>query len=202
MRPYRDAVGNEVVCWREPTETDEAERIATTIERLIAKGFQYRDIAVLVRSSTSYARLLESFEAQDIPVQPAGRTGLFRESEAQLFGRTFAYLAGHDWRPETYGPGEAVTLTGLVKDYERLFGLSRTTKHRVRDRLRNWQEEVVAATTPVDLVGDYYDLLSECGVANWDLQDLTSIARLGTLARCSAILADYESTIPTSPAMW
>lgn len=193
MRPYREALGNEVVCWREPTEIDEAERIATTIEKLIRKGFQYRDMAVLVRSSTSYARLLKSFEAHHIPVQPAGRTGLFREPDAQLFGRTFAYLAENDWRPETYGPGEAVTLAGLIKDYEQLFSLSRTAKLKVRDRLQKWHEEVTAATTPADLVGDYYDLLSECEVAKWDLQDPTFVARLGALARCSAILADYES---------
>lgn len=46
---------------------------------------------------------------------------------------------------------------------------------------------------PADLVGDFYRLLGDLGAAEWDTEDPLVGARLGTLARCSTILADYES---------
>jgi DNA helicase-2/ATP-dependent DNA helicase PcrA len=194
MKAHRAASPPEIVCWREEMEAEEARRIAGTIEALKNTGFQYRDIAVLVRSSTSYDRLLEAFEGQGIPVQPAGRTGLFREPDAQLFGRTFAYLAGNEWRATEYGPPESVALPGLVDDYGRRFGLDRGRLERVKAHLKAWKSEVSAESRPADLIGDYYDLLGDCGVAAWDINDPTTVTRLGALARCSAILADYEST--------
>ena len=193
MKVHRDAAATEFVCWRDRTEAEEAAQIAELVNGCVARGFRFKDIAVLVRSSSSYAKLLQAFEAAGIPVQPAGRTGLFREPDAQLFGRTFAYLAGHDWRPEAYGGGERVELGGLVEDYGTVFELSPHSLAIVRDRLQAWQQEVAAATRRADLVGDYYDLLADCQVAGWDFSDPLRIGRLGTLARCSAILADYES---------
>jgi len=193
MGTWRDEVPVEGVFWRAPTEADEAEVIAETIGRMRAEGFRYRDIAVLVRASTSYPRLLEAFERHGIPVQPAGRTGLFVTDDAKRFGRTFAFIAGHDWRPEPYGwGGETVTLEGLVDDYTAGFDLDAAGRRRVRDRLQRWRAESLAPTGPANLVGDYYELLSDCGVAGWDLADPLTVARLGALARCSALLADYE----------
>ena len=44
-----------------------------------------------------------------------------------------------------------------------------------------------------NLVSDFYELLADLGVASWDPDDPMTSSRLGTLARCSSILADYES---------
>jgi DNA helicase-2/ATP-dependent DNA helicase PcrA len=52
---------------------------------------------------------------------------------------------------------------------------------------------VTSADRPVNLVADFYELLADLGAAAWDHNDPMVSARLGTLARCSAILADYES---------
>lgn len=57
MRRFRDEAGQAVVCWREETESDEAQRTAAIIQEAISAGFRYRNIAVLVRASTSYDRL-------------------------------------------------------------------------------------------------------------------------------------------------
>lgn len=193
MKPHRPAASPELVTWKAPTEADEATTIARTIQGLRRAGYRFRDIAVLVRSSTSYVRLLEAFDEHNVPVQPAGRTGLFTEPDAQTFGRTFAYFADNEWRPERYGKGYPVTLKDLVRDYADRFQLDTGRRNAVRKRLTGWKAEAEDPTKPADLVGNYYDLLSDCGVAYWDFDDPVSVARLGSLARCSAILADYES---------
>ncbi len=194
MRTHRDAGDIEVNCWRLSTEEEEAKRIAGTIAALAVKGFRYRDIAVLVRSSASYERLLAAFAAHKIPVQPGGRAGLFREADAQLFGRTFAYLAGYGWRPTTYAVEEPGTLDDLVRAYGDRFALKGARRKRVYARLERWRLEAQDATGPADLVGNYYALLGDCGVSSWDLRDGCAIARLGTIARCSGILVDFERT--------
>ena len=193
MLPYRPAASPELVHWKAPTEADEAIVIARTIQRFRRIGYTFRDIAVLVRSSTSYARLLEAFDEHNIPVQPAGRTGLFTEPDAQTFGPTFAYLADHEWRSEPYGRGFSVAIEDLVRDYTSRFQLDTGRRNAVRKRLMNWKAEAENPTKPADLVGEYYDLLADCGVAYWNFDDPVMVARLGSLARCSAILADYES---------
>ena len=193
MLAHRESAGPEVVPWRAATEADEASTIATTIQAMHAQGYRYRDIAVLVRSSTSYARLLEAFAHHAVPVQPGSRTALFLTDDAQRFGRTFAYLAGNDWRSQAFGWGSPVTLADLVDDYARGFHLDAPARHRVEKRLQAWRVEADAATRPANLVRDYYDLLAECAVETWDLADPALVARLGALARCSTVLADYES---------
>jgi DNA helicase-2/ATP-dependent DNA helicase PcrA len=193
MQPHRERAGTEVVTWRKPTEASEADLIARSVQRFRALGHQYRGMAVLVRSSTSYARLMEAFQHHRIPVQPGGRTGLFREPESRLFGRTFAYLANQTWRDGEYGNTTAVHLPDLVRDYQDLFSLEPGAQQRVRKRLEGWRTEVDNPTHPANLIGEYYELLRDCGVAAWDLSDPLTANRLGILARCSAILADYES---------
>ena len=193
MLTYRPAASPEFVTWKAATEADEATTIARTIRRLRRVGYKFRDVAVLVRSSTSYVRLLAAFTEHNIPVQPAGRTGLFKEPDAQTFGRTFAYLADHEWRSEQYGNGFPVTLKDLVREYTSRFQLNAHRRNAVRTRLINWKAESEDPAKPADLVGDYYDLLADCGVGYWNFDDSVLVVRLGSLARCSAILADYES---------
>ncbi|MGH9064595.1 MAG: ATP-dependent helicase [Acidimicrobiales bacterium] len=165
MDPDRPSAEPEVVTWTAPTEAEEAELIAATIEQLRQRGYRYRDMAVLVRGRTSYPRLLHAFEGHRIPVAPGGRTGLFLSPDAQLFGKTFAWLAGHNWRPEPFGRGEAVELPALLGEYQAAFGLSAESREPLGHRLSDWKEEVEHPTRPANLVHTFYDLLADCGVA-------------------------------------
>jgi DNA helicase II / ATP-dependent DNA helicase PcrA len=90
MRAIHDPAPVEIVTWAAETEAEECNRIAETIQRLHAAGLPFRDVAVLVRGRVAYRALLDAFDTHDIPVQPAGRTGLFARPEAQLFGKTYA----------------------------------------------------------------------------------------------------------------
>ena len=193
MRAIRPAAPIEVVTWSEDTQADEAERIAETIQRLHDQGLPYRDIAVLVRGRVAYPALLDAFDARGVPVQPAGRTGLFTRPEAQLFGKTHAWLVGHTWSPEPYNWGEVPADEEVFAEYERLYGLDPDRSHMVRQRLTTQKASVTSDKRPVNLVGAFYDLLADLGAATWDPDDPMMSSRLGTLARCSSILADYES---------
>lgn len=182
----------EVVVWSAASELEEAGWIASLILDLADAGGRYQDIAVLVRGRASYPRLVEQFAAFDIPVQPGGRSGLFDQPEAVLLGQTITWLTDIDWR-DRYGPGRRIGETALLADYQRLFELTDARRNLVGRFLRAWKQAVPREDRVADLVGELYELLAELDVRSWDLSDPFAVNRLGTLARFSALLADYES---------
>jgi DNA helicase-2/ATP-dependent DNA helicase PcrA len=194
MLPHRPSTDPdpEVVAWTADTETDEAGWIASLILDLVDAGLRYRDIAVLVRSRAAYQRLTEQFATFGIPVQPGGRSGLFDQREALLLGRTVAWLADTEWR-DRYSAGAAVTDTDLFAEYQRVFTLSNSDQRRVVRLLREWKAAVPRTSRTANLVGELYELLGELGIRQWDLSDPMAVSRLGTLARFSSLLVDYES---------
>ncbi len=193
MEAFREPGKVELVTWSAETEQEECDRIADTIQRLHESGLPYRDIAVLVRGRVAYPALLDAFDAHGVPVQPAGRTGLFNRPEAQLFGKTYAWLAGHSWSPESYSWGEIPVDEEVFSDYRDLYQLTEDRAQSARMRLLALKASVSSDAMPVNLLADFYGLLADLGVAGWDANDLMVSSRLGTLARCSAILADYEA---------
>lgn len=184
--------GAEIVVWYAPTELDEAGWIAQLILDLVDDGVAYRDIAILVRTSAAYARLVEQLAMFDIPVQPGGRTGLFEQREAEVLGKAIVWLTGLDWRSGFAG-GAAVTDDSLLDDFQRVFQLDAVARTQVGRFLRQWKTVVSRTDRRADLVGEFYELLAELDVKAWDLADTRQVNRLGTLARFSSLLADYES---------
>lgn len=194
MQPFRETAGAqpEVVLWHADAELEEAGWIAEHVLKLNDSGVPFRDIAVLVRGSVAYARLMEQFATFGIPVQPAGRTGLFEQPEAVVLGRTIAWMTDIEWRAQ-YEQGRLVSETDLLDEYEHIFQLSRPDHARLKGFLRDWRNLVPKTGRRADLVGELYLLLDALGVRSWDLSDPLQVNRLGTLARFSALLADYES---------
>lgn len=195
MYPHRPSAGPEpeVVAWTEDTEAGEAGRIASLVMDLEDAGVPLGDIAVLVRTRAAYKQLVAHFATYGIAVQPGGRTGLFEQPEAVVLGRTFAWLADTDWRVARRGPGQPVTEADLLAEYVRVFDLTGSARGRLARLLRAWKAIVPSEKRTADLVGELYELLDELDVKSWDLDDPTAVNRLGTLARFSALLVDYES---------
>jgi DNA helicase II / ATP-dependent DNA helicase PcrA len=195
MESYRDpagGVGPEVVIWSAPTETEEAEWIANLILDLGDAGVRYRDIAVLVRGRAAYRRLVEQFATFDIPVQPGGRTGLFDQPEAVPLGHTYTWLTDIEWR-DRYGPGRRIEDRYLLDEYQRVFELPSPRVNLLARFLREWNAAVPKTDRTADLVGELYDLLEILDLRSWDFSKPLVVNRLGTLARFSSLLADYES---------
>lgn len=193
MRSVRDGAAVEVVSWVADTEVDEANRIADTIHQLHEAGLPYRDVAVLVRTRAAYPALLAAFDDHGVPVQPAGRTGLFERAEAQLLGKAYSWLVEHDWSPQPYQRGTVPTDREVLEDFTTLFALAPDQRLTLQRRLQHWKAGVTSDERPVNLVADFYELLADLGARQWDHDDPLIAARLGTLARFSTILADYES---------
>ncbi len=184
--------GPEIAAWSAPSEEEEAGWIADLVLRLNDDGVRFRDIAILVRSSAAYRRIVEAFATFGIPVQPGGRAGLFDQPEARVLGRTYGWLSDIEWRDQ-YAQGEAVEENTLVDEYTAVFALERPGRVRLRRLLHEWRDAIPAKTRTADLVGELYTLLDELEVRRWDLTDPRFVNRIGTLARFSALLADYES---------
>jgi DNA helicase-2/ATP-dependent DNA helicase PcrA len=191
FRPASDG-GPEVVTWLAESELEEAGWIADLILRLNEDGVSFRDIAVLVRGRASYPRLVEQFATFGIPVQPAGRSGLFDQPEAQVLGQTFAWLADIEWRPP-FQPGEAVDLEHLLDAFQARFVVDAAGRNRLRRILREWRSVISRSDRPANLVGEVYELFDALAVRLLDLDDPLQANRLGTLARFTSLLADYES---------
>jgi DNA helicase-2/ATP-dependent DNA helicase PcrA len=192
-RPAHD--GPEVSVWMQSTPEEEARVIAEAIGRAHEEhGYQYKEMAVLVRGRVSLPPILEALRDEGVPVQPSGRTNLFTQPEADLFGRTLCYFVGFKWRVGSYGWNEEdVDLDDLVARYRAIYSLPPARVKTVRQRLEEWAERAIGEDRPANLVREFYDLLGDLGVDDWDFDDALQLNRLGTLARCSQVLADYEA---------
>lgn len=195
MLPNRVSPGGpepDVIAWSAPSEAEEAGWVADLVLDLADAGVRFRDIAVLVRSRAAYPRLTQQFATFGIPVQPGGRSGLFDQPEAVVLGHTIAWLAETQWR-DRYGPGRAVTDAALFTSYQRTFDLSAGDLRRLTRFLAEWKAAVPLTNRTANLLGELYELLAELDVRSWDLKGPIAVNRLGTLARFSSLLADYES---------
>lgn len=193
MNPDRAADGPSVWFSRNPgTEQDEADELARQILEFRARGLEYRDIAILVRGKAAYPAIMQALAALRIPVQPGGRSGLFAQPEADVFAATYAWIGDIDWSAEKYANRQAVTLDRLLDDYTRIFGLDPARRATLENHLTAWKARALASTFNESLVGDFYKLTQLLRVGDWDLSDELTRNRLGTIARFTNVLADYE----------
>ena len=194
MGPFRDSGGDKAAVWKwvADTEAEEAGWIADFIDRLNQAGVPYRDMAVLVRTSTAYGALMDTFRTFDIPVQPGGRTGLFDTDEGKLLAQVYCWLTGVDWAPGR-GQRAQVDMDQLLPAIGDRFGIGRRDQRDLRRHLEGWKSRVPKEDRPANLVAEFYDLLKLLGVGEWDLDNPLLVNRLGSLARFSALVVDYEA---------
>ena len=175
------------------TEHQEAEMLAMKILDLRDQGVPYSAIAVLVRGRAAYPRIVDAFVDFGVPVQPGGRTGLFEQDVAAVFGAAYAWLASIDWAPGRWVQRAQVTLDTLMTDLTRVFVLGSVQAAAVRAHLVGWIVTVPQDKADVNLVADFYEFIRLLGVGDWDLDDIFVRNRLGTIARFTRFLADYET---------
>lgn len=192
MKPYREMADPEVVSWTARTEADEANEIANAIERLVESGYRYSDIGVLFRSvRTSSAPLLQAFDDRGVPYSCGGRTGLFLQPEAALFGEIFAWIAERQWKDERFGPFRDPDIGAVAERLSELFPDAPSADTLVKF-FEDWRRARLRGTRPVSLVGDFYQFLERLGAADIDVDSPQGSAQFGALARFSTVLGDFE----------
>lgn len=193
MKSHRSSSEPEVVCWRSENPYTEAETIAEAIERLVANGYHYGDCAILLRSvRTSSEPFIRAFENRNIAFNCVGRTGLFRQPDAQLLGKTHAWLVDCDWQESRQTTPRRISLDALIEEYDTRFTLDERSSVNLRRFLMDWKA-AISSGEPCDLVRDFYGLLDQLKVHRYSTNDPLHIAKLGTLARFSQLLVDFES---------
>jgi DNA helicase-2/ATP-dependent DNA helicase PcrA len=102
------------------------------------------------------------------------------------------WLVGYDWR-EQRGRSTAINTEVLVEEFVETFALSK----RQTLELETWLEEIKILVPTTDrvanLIGEFYQLLDILNVRSWDINIPIVVNRLGTLARFTNLLLDYES---------
>jgi DNA helicase II / ATP-dependent DNA helicase PcrA len=194
MDPQRTAEGPSIgLAVNYDDEQQEAEILAMTIQELAGQGVPYRSMAVLVRGRVAYEKILDAFAAHNVPVQPGGRTGLFQQDVAAVLGATYAWLSDVDWAAGRYIQREKIELDDLLATFSSMFALGAAARATLYNYLVSWKARVPAEDKDVDLIGELYELLSVIGAKEWDTDDQAVRNRLGTIARFTNVLADYET---------
>lgn len=193
MVPFKSDGDIEYYIYSSDTPKTEAFTIGNTILSLIEKGHLYGDIAILFRSvRTSSEPFINVFQSMGIPFQCGGRTGLFLQPEAQLFAMTYAWFINERWRSDPFSQRESlIDLKLLVNKYANLFNLNHKQVNKLKSFLKEWKADA-SVGPPKSLVKDFYLLLELLDIRQWDLNDGNNINRMGTLARFSQLLADFE----------
>jgi len=191
IRPGSDF---ELVSWMAETPQQEAEIIGDTILMLVKSGYRFQDIGLLFRSlKTSAGPFIETFTAYGIPFRIGGRRGLFLQSEAKVIGKILAWLNDKEWKQGQYSDFQNVTLDEILAELNQVFTIGRTNGDRARAILEKWKMAATSDNEPANLLRDFYRLLRALGVHEWDLENPVLAAKMGTLARVSAFLADFEN---------
>ncbi len=191
-RPDPNHIEPQVVAWTAATETEEANQIAESIQQLHANGLSFSQIAILVRGRAAYPRILAALAERSIPVQPGGRSGLFELPESVCLGQLFCLLGEVEWK-EGYGNRSSVDRAALLKQFASVFALSAAQQRALDAWLAELEADVPKTDRTADLVGEVYELLEIIGLQNWDLADALALNRMGTIARFTNLLADYET---------
>lgn len=182
----------QIVAWDALMEVDEAKVLAGLVVDLTKKGTSYSDIAVLVRGKTSYKAILDAFTELGIPVQPGGRTGLFASTEARVLGRMMSWLVDEDWR-DLYTEHSPLSDIVILNEFTATFNLGNEQKKNLKKSLSAWKKRVDDDSEAANLLADVYDILEILDLKSWDFDDPMILNRLGSIARFSVLLTDYES---------
>ncbi len=192
MEPARATADPCVVPWRAETNESEAAQIADTIQKLRARGFRYRDMAILYRSvKTSAPLLVAELDRLGIPYQCGGRTGLFLQPGINAIGEVFAWFVDGTWKDARFGPQRDADLDHIAGELNTHFGNGLGIPE-LKKYLLDWRGFRLRSNRPVSLVGDYYKLLHFLGANTIDADTADGAARIGSLARFSTLLADFE----------
>ena len=208
IAPVQERVVKEMVCSNSlidaavivpevfDSESDEANYIADSILELTRKGSAYSSIAVLVRASTAYPKILKALESRGIPVASSGRTGLFETPLGDVFGRLLAWLVDAKWRPSRWSQQLVVVdANALSADLISLLEISASKQPIFREALEKLHAKVGTDSRTVSIVKELYKLLAIAGVPTWNLDHPSNLQKMSVLGQVLEFVSNYESVM-------
>ncbi len=194
MEPTRTHQTPAVVHFRSANAEDEAAAVVDTIQSLHAQGVPYRDMAMLFRSvRTSTGPFIEALVDRRIPFVCGGRSGLFQQPEVRAVAMAHLWLGGMNWWDAEAREEVALDAEIIAEEMKDAFR-SELGVEEIAETLQHWMAVATTSTKPANLIQDYYRILEILGVNSWDLVAEETVPRLGSLARFSTVLADFENT--------
>ena len=190
----RPALDRALRCLGAGTAAEEAEAVADAIQTLHGAGVAYADMAVLLRAvKTSASPFLDALDARKIPYRCEGRSELFLQADARFFAYLYAWLAGRDSfynaRSRTV---DALSLESLLAEVDARYAPDAAHRALLEAGLPA-QRKAGPSAPDADLVGSFYRIAALLQIDRWDPNDPEQAARLGTLARFTKVLADFEN---------
>lgn len=194
MEPTREHDLPAVVHFRTGNAEDEAAAVIETIQQLHAQGVPYRDMAMLFRSvRTSTGPFIEALADSRIPFVCGGRSGLFQQPEVRAVAKAHLWLGDMNWWNAETREEEALDAEIIAEEMKHAFRCELEVEE-IAETLEHWKALATESTKPADLIQDYYRILEILGVHAWGLGEPDTVPRLGSLARFSTVLADFENT--------
>jgi len=176
---------------------DEAQWVAEQVENLVKQGFDYSDMAILLRSvNTSAKPYIEEFKKRKIPYSVGGKVGLFKRNDAQAIGMLLSWLDDDGfWVTDPYRwsesqvDGDDLLLQG-IKNWRAAVDFPLPSDLEVR--LREWKKKVWDGEYKT-FKEVYYALLVLLGYRNLDPSKPLDAAVAANLGRVSSMIQDFES---------
>jgi DNA helicase-2/ATP-dependent DNA helicase PcrA len=194
MQPTRAHDDPVVVPFRAADAASEADAVTENIVELHKQGVPYSDMAILFRSvRTSTKPFMDACVAKRIPVTCGGRSGLFMQPEILAVLKAHLWVADEKWWDPDLRAEVDLTADAVAEELRSAFRSEQPAEDIAR-LLEDWHSLVRNSRTAANLIEDYYAVLEFLGTNEWDIDDPTSLPRMGALARFSTILADFENT--------
>ena len=181
-----------VVPFRAADAQSEADAVTDSILALHVKGVSYRDIAVLFRSvRTSTKPFIEACRAKKIPFSCGGRSGLFMQPEVQAAVKAHLWIADMNWYDQERAMEVELDPALVAEELKSAFDSTQPVEE-IEGLLNDWHSLIRSSKASANLIDDLYRLFEFLGVNQWDPDNPETLPRMGSLARLSTILADFE----------
>ena len=174
----------------------EADWVASQIEKLVSNGFNYSDIAILLRSvKTSAKPFIEEFKKRKIPYTVGGKVGLFKRDDAQAVGRLLAWLDDKGfWVEDPYHwSASQITGDGLLHSAIALWksAVDFPVHSDIEDKLLDWKKKVLKRDYKT-FKQVFYSLLVLLDYKKLDLSKPLHAAIAANIGRVSTMIQDFE----------
>jgi DNA helicase-2/ATP-dependent DNA helicase PcrA len=103
-----------------------------------------------------------------------------------------SWLIDEEWRDQYTEPTE-LSEASLLLEFSTVFHLQEEQQRNLKKALVSWKRRVSSDKESANMLADVYDILEILDLKSWNFDDPMLLNRLGSIARFSVLLTDYET---------